>query len=167
MPIIRTVCAHDCPDMCSLLAHVEDGRVVRIQGDPEQPFTAGFACGKVNRDMELVHSPERLTTPLRRIGPKGSGKFAPITWDAALDEIVCPLASDHRRIRAAGDPRLRLQRASGPDEPRPDQRAVPRAGHQPAAGPARSAIPAPRPRGMRLSARSAAPIRNRWRHPTW
>jgi anaerobic selenocysteine-containing dehydrogenase len=69
MPIIRTVCAHDCPDMCSLLAHVEDGRLVRIQGDPGQSFTAGFACGKVNRDMDLVYSPERLTTPLRRIGP--------------------------------------------------------------------------------------------------
>ena len=88
MPIIRTVCAHDCPDMCSLLAHVENGRVVRIEGDPAQPFTAGFACGKVNRDTELVHSPERLTTPLRRTGPKGSGQFAPIAWDAALDEIV-------------------------------------------------------------------------------
>ena len=85
---IRTVCAHDCPDMCSLLAHVEHGRVVRIQGDPDQPFTAGFACGKVNRDMDLVHSPQRLTTPLRRTGPKGSGQFAPITWDQALDEIV-------------------------------------------------------------------------------
>jgi anaerobic selenocysteine-containing dehydrogenase len=88
VPIIRTVCAHDCPDMCSLLAHVEDGRVVRIQGDPEQEFTAGFACGKVTRDMDLVHSPERLTTPLRRIGAKGQGKFAPITWEDALGEIV-------------------------------------------------------------------------------
>lgn len=87
METIRVVCAHDCPDMCSLLAHVEQGRVVRIEGDPDQPFTAGFACGKVNRDMELVHSPERLTTPLRRSGPKGSGQFEPVTWDAALDEI--------------------------------------------------------------------------------
>ena len=97
MPTIRTVCAHDCPDMCSLLAQVEDGRIVRIQGDPDQPFTAGFACGKVNRDMDLVYSPARLTTPLRRIGPKGSGQFEPITWDQALDEIVCPLEGHHRR----------------------------------------------------------------------
>ena len=51
-------------------------------------FTAGFACAKVNRDAELVHSPERLTTPLRRVGAKGEGKFAPITWDEALDEIT-------------------------------------------------------------------------------
>jgi len=74
--------------MCSLLAEVEDGRIKRIKGDPDQPFTAGFACAKVNRDAELVHSPERLETPLRRIGAKGEGEFAPISWDAALDEIT-------------------------------------------------------------------------------
>ena len=88
METVRVVCAHDCPDMCSLLAEVEGGRVVRIKGDPDQKFTAGFACAKVNRDAELVHSPERLTTPLRRTGAKGDGKFAPIGWDAALDEIT-------------------------------------------------------------------------------
>ena len=88
MSVVRTVCAHDCPDMCSLLVRVEQGRVVKIQGDPEQPFTAGFACGKVNRDMDLLYSPERVTTPLRRSGPKGSGQFEPVSWDAALDEIV-------------------------------------------------------------------------------
>jgi anaerobic selenocysteine-containing dehydrogenase len=73
--------------MCALLAHVENGRLVRIEGDPEQPFTAGFACAKVNRDAELVHSPDRIATPLRRTGAKGEGKFAPISWDEALDEI--------------------------------------------------------------------------------
>ena len=88
MQTIRTVCAHDCPDMCSLVATVDNGRLVRIQGDPDQPLTAGFACGKVNRDMDLVYAPGRLRTPLRRTGPKGSGQFAPITWDAALEEIV-------------------------------------------------------------------------------
>ena len=86
--MIRTVCAHDCPDMCSLIAHVEDGKVVRIQGDPDHPYTAGFACGKVNRDTDNVNSPERILTPLRRIGRKGLGRFQPITWDAALDEIA-------------------------------------------------------------------------------
>jgi anaerobic selenocysteine-containing dehydrogenase len=85
---VRVVCAHDCPDMCSLIAHVEKDRVVKIEGDPDQPLTAGFACAKVNRDMELVHSPERISTPLRRTGPKGKGEFTPITWDEALDEIT-------------------------------------------------------------------------------
>lgn len=88
METVRVVCAHDCPDMCSLVAQVENGRVIRVQGDPDQPYTAGFACAKVNRDAELVHSPDRLTTPLRRTGPKGSGEFTPISWDAALDEIA-------------------------------------------------------------------------------
>src|SRR5260221_5176062 len=88
METVRIVCAHDCPDMCSLLAEVEDGRVKRIKGDPDQRFTAGFACAKVNRDADLVHSPERIATPLRRVGVKGEGKFAPITWDQALDEIA-------------------------------------------------------------------------------
>ena len=86
--VIRTVCAHDCPDMCSLLAHVENGRVIRIEGDPDQPYTDGFACAKVNREPELVNSPERVLTPLRRVGAKGDGRFAPIAWSEALDEIV-------------------------------------------------------------------------------
>ena len=71
-----------------MLAHVQGGRVVRIQGDHANPLTAGFACAKVNRDHELVHSPRRLATPLRRVGAKGEGRFAPATWDEALDEIV-------------------------------------------------------------------------------
>jgi anaerobic selenocysteine-containing dehydrogenase len=74
--------------MCSLIASVEDGRIVRVQGDPDHPYTAGFACGKVNRDADLVNSPERIATPLKRTGAKGSGQFKPITWDEALDEIT-------------------------------------------------------------------------------
>ncbi|MDR3538224.1 MAG: molybdopterin-dependent oxidoreductase [Acetobacteraceae bacterium] len=100
MQTIRTVCAHDCPDMCSLLVQVDQGRVVRVEGDPDHPFTAGFACGKVNRNADLVHSPQRLTTPLRRTGPKGTGQFAPITWDEALDTIT----ANWRRIIAETGP---------------------------------------------------------------
>ena len=88
METIRVACAHDCPDMCSLLVEVEAGRIKRIKGDPDQPFTAGFACAKVNRDHELVHSPQRLRTPLRRTGAKGKGEFATISWDEALAEIA-------------------------------------------------------------------------------
>ncbi len=85
---VRTVCAHDCPDACSVLVTLEQGRVVRTEGDPDHPFTQGFLCGKVNRYAERVHSPERLLTPFRRIGAKGEGRFEPITWTAALDEIA-------------------------------------------------------------------------------
>ncbi|HYC14212.1 MAG TPA: molybdopterin-dependent oxidoreductase, partial [Stellaceae bacterium] len=87
MEKIRVTCAHDCPCMCSLITTVENGRILKIEGDPEHPFTDGFACAKVNRDGDVVHSPDRIKTPLRRVGPKGAGKFEPITWEAALDEI--------------------------------------------------------------------------------
>jgi anaerobic selenocysteine-containing dehydrogenase len=74
--------------MCSLIAQVEDGKVVRVQGDPDHPYTAGFACGKVNRDADNVNSPQRVLTPLKRTGPKGSGQFKPVSWNEALDEIT-------------------------------------------------------------------------------
>ena len=85
---VRTACAHDCPDQCSLVATVDDGRLLKLQGDPDHPMTGGFACAKVNREHEWVHSPERVLTPLRRAGAKGEGRFEPISWAQALDEIV-------------------------------------------------------------------------------
>ncbi len=88
MATIRSVCAHDCPDQCSLRVDVENGRIQRVRGDQDHPFTAGFACGKTHQDTELVHSPERVTTPLRRTGPKGAGRFTPVGWDEALDAIA-------------------------------------------------------------------------------
>src|SRR5260370_37848061 len=96
---IRVVCAHDCPDMCSLLAYVDKGRITRIDGDPDQPFTAGFACAEVNRDASLVHSPERLVMPLRPVGAKAEGKFSPIGWGAALRYFLGSLPRGHRSTR--------------------------------------------------------------------
>ena len=84
----RSVCALDCPDTCSLLVTVEDGRATRLRGDPEHPVTRGFLCGKVARYLEREYSPERLLYPQRRTGAKGEGRFARITWDEALDEIA-------------------------------------------------------------------------------
>ncbi|MGH7654468.1 MAG: molybdopterin-containing oxidoreductase family protein [Gemmatimonadaceae bacterium] len=89
--IIRGACPHDCPDTCATLITVEQGRATRIQGDPDHPFTQGFLCAKVNRYLERTYHNERLTTPLRRVGPKGSGRFARATWDEALDAIAAKL----------------------------------------------------------------------------
>jgi anaerobic selenocysteine-containing dehydrogenase len=88
---IRGACPHDCPDCCATLVTVENGRATRIQGDPEHPFTQGFLCAKVNRYLERTYHRERLTTPLRRVGPKGSGQFERATWDEALDAIAAKL----------------------------------------------------------------------------
>jgi anaerobic selenocysteine-containing dehydrogenase len=86
--IVRAACPHDCPDTCAMLVHVEDGRAVRVQGDPAHPVTQGFLCTKVNRYVERTYHAERLTVPLRRVGPKGEGRFEPATWDEALYDIA-------------------------------------------------------------------------------
>jgi len=67
------------------------GQATRLRGDPAHPVTRGFLCGKVARYLEREYSPERLLYPLRRIGAKGEGRFARVTWDEALDEIAARL----------------------------------------------------------------------------
>ena len=90
--VVRGVCPHDCPDTCATLVTVDgNGRAIRIQGEPAHPVTSGFLCAKVNRYLERTYHPERLTSPLRRTGPKGSGQFEPCTWDDALREIAARL----------------------------------------------------------------------------
>jgi anaerobic selenocysteine-containing dehydrogenase len=84
---MRSVCPHDCPSCCSLEVAVEDGRLTAVTG-ADHPFTQGLICGKVRAYAERVHSPLRLTRPLRRVGPKGAGRFEPIGWDAAVAEIA-------------------------------------------------------------------------------
>jgi anaerobic selenocysteine-containing dehydrogenase len=71
-----------------MLVTVEDGRAIRVAGDPDHPFTRGFLCAKVNRYVERTYHHDRLRTPLRRTGPKGSGRFEPISWNDALGEIA-------------------------------------------------------------------------------
>ncbi|HSW27364.1 MAG TPA: molybdopterin-dependent oxidoreductase, partial [Burkholderiaceae bacterium] len=97
--VVRGACPHDCPDTCALRVTVADGRVVRVQGDPDHPPTHGALCNKVSRYAERTHSPERVLHPLKRVGPKGSGRFQRIGWDEALDTVATRL-----RAVAARDP---------------------------------------------------------------
>lgn len=83
----RSVCPYDCPDTCGLLVEVENGRAVRVSGDPDHPMTRGLLCSKMKNYERTVHSPRRLTTPLLRTGAKGEGQFAPISWDEAIQRI--------------------------------------------------------------------------------
>jgi len=91
--IVRAACPHDCPDTCAIRVTVQDGRAVKVQGDPDHPPTHGALCTKVSRYPERTYHPERLLRPLRRVGPKGSGRFEPVSWDAALAEIATRLHS--------------------------------------------------------------------------
>ena len=107
--VVHAACPHDCPDACGVLITVENGKAVKIQGDPAHPVTRGFLCAKVSKYLDRVYSPERVLHPMRRVRLKGfpdprrAGKtvspqsesaFQQISWDEALDEI----ASRFKRI---------------------------------------------------------------------
>lgn len=88
---VRGACPHDCPDTCALLTTVENGVATRVQGNPAHPHTDGVLCAKVSKYTERSYHPERVLTPLKRIGPKGqigSGQFTPVSWDEALNDIA-------------------------------------------------------------------------------
>jgi anaerobic selenocysteine-containing dehydrogenase len=87
--IVRGACPHDCPDTCAIETTVVEGRATAVRGAKEHPITRGFLCAKVNRYLERVHHPERLTVPLRRSGAKGPGRgeWVAASWDEAIDAI--------------------------------------------------------------------------------
>ncbi|MGR9091564.1 MAG: molybdopterin-containing oxidoreductase family protein [Gammaproteobacteria bacterium] len=81
-------CPHDCPDTCSMVFEVEDGKLTGVKGNADHPMTRGGLCVKL-KDYEKRHyHPDRVLYPMRRTGPKGSKQFERISWDEALDEIT-------------------------------------------------------------------------------
>ena len=91
--VVRGLCPHDCPDTCALLTTVENGRAVKVQGNPNHKHTDGVLCTKVSRYTERTYSPERLMFPLKRSGPKGSGQFVRVSWEEAIADIAAKLKS--------------------------------------------------------------------------
>jgi anaerobic selenocysteine-containing dehydrogenase len=89
--VVRGACPHDCPDTCALLTTVQEGRAIRVQGNPDHAQTGGVLCTKVSRYTERTYHPERILQPLKRVGPKGSGQFDPVSWSEALDDIAARL----------------------------------------------------------------------------
>ena len=84
-----SACPHDCPSTCALQVEIHaDGTIGRVHGDKANTYTDGVICAKVARYAERIHHPDRLTQPLRRTGPKGSGQYAPVSWDDALDAVA-------------------------------------------------------------------------------
>ena len=87
--VVHGACPHDCPDCCALETEVDEhGRAVCVRGRADHPITRGWLCAKVNRYLDRVYHPERILYPMRRVGPKGSGEFARITWEEAIAEIT-------------------------------------------------------------------------------
>ena len=80
----RTYCNRDCPDACGIVATIEDGRVVRLQGDNDHPVTQGFLCYRTSRFLEHQYDPQRITSPLMR----RNGSLEPVSWEVALDCIA-------------------------------------------------------------------------------
>src|SRR6478672_5118976 len=97
--VVRAACPHDCPDTCAMLVTVENGRAIDVRGAPDHPTTAGTLCTKVARYLDRTYSPDRLRYPMKRVGAKGEGRFARISWDEALDEI----ATNFKAIAASPD----------------------------------------------------------------
>jgi len=112
--IRRTTCNRDCPDACSLLVTVADGRATMLRGDPDDPVTRGFLCERTSRFLDRQHDPARLTTPLLRRG-RGGGlgglddPLVPVGWDEALDVAAQRLLA----IREASGPAAILHYRSG------------------------------------------------------
>jgi anaerobic selenocysteine-containing dehydrogenase len=88
---VRGACPHDCPDTCALITTVVNGAATQVRGNPDHPRTDGVLCTKVSRYAERTHHAERLLTPLKRSGPKGSGHFTPVSWEEAMSDIAARL----------------------------------------------------------------------------
>jgi anaerobic selenocysteine-containing dehydrogenase len=86
--IFPSVCSLDCPDQCGLLIHKENGKIVKVQGDPNHPVTKGNICNKVRNMTERIYDSKRLKYPMKRVGPKGKGQFERISWDEAIQTIT-------------------------------------------------------------------------------
>jgi len=89
--LVRSTCGI-CQIGCGILAHVDKGRVIRIEGDPQSPLNKGALCPKGLASLEYLYHPDRLRRPLKRLGERGEGKWLPVSWDEALDTVAVELA---------------------------------------------------------------------------
>ncbi len=85
--VLKTACVV-CQAGCGILVHLEEGKIVKIEGDPDSPFNHGSLCLKGEAALEHLYHPDRLKYPLHRTGVRGGGKWKRISWDEALDEVA-------------------------------------------------------------------------------
>ena len=96
--VVHAACPHDCPDACGVLITIEDGRAIKIQGDPEHPVTRGFLCAKVAKYLDRVYSPERVLYPMRRVVAKGPAGYAGEGARATLERSCAPLGRTNASV---------------------------------------------------------------------
>ena len=94
--IVRSIC-QACHCECGVLVHVSDGKVSKIEGDPDNPMNRGFICVKGRAQAQVLYHPDRVKYPMRRVGERGSGKWERISWDTALDEIAEKLTKNREK----------------------------------------------------------------------
>lgn len=97
--LVRSVCLQ-CPGGCGIRVRVVEGRAVKIEGNPDHPLNAGRLCPKGQTGLQVLYDPDRIRGPLRRVGPKGSGRFTPASWGEAIGTVGGAL----RAMREAGRP---------------------------------------------------------------
>lgn len=89
-----------CSTVCGIVGHVKEGRLIKIEGNPNDPNSRGRVCARGQAGLNHLYHPERLLYPLKRVGARGEGKWKRITWDEALDEVAAKL----KAIRESGSP---------------------------------------------------------------
>lgn len=80
----KTAC-HGCTNCCPVRVYTEDGRVVKIEGDPDGPLNKGGVCLKCLSQIQTVYSPRHVLHPMKRVGERGENKWEAISWDEAVD----------------------------------------------------------------------------------
>lgn len=110
--VITTTCAAHCGGGCPLKVHVKDGVITRIEADDDDKKTQVRACLRGRSWRQRIYHPDRLKQPMRRVGPRESGQFKPISWDEALDTI----ASEIKRIKDTHGPASIIHWVSGGDQ---------------------------------------------------
>ncbi len=107
---IKTTTCYMCACRCGINVHLKDGRIKYIEGNPDHPVNKGVLCAKGSAGIMQHYSPARLTSPLKRVGPRGSGEFEEISWDEAMD-----IATEKLRAVRNKDPK-RLAFFTGRDQ---------------------------------------------------
>ena len=90
--VVKTICPRNCFDTCGVVAYVKDGRMIKVEGDPDHPITKGRLCVKANTYVQRTYHKDRIQYPLLRVGKRGRAEFKRVSWDDAYEFLIDKLA---------------------------------------------------------------------------